>query len=376
MGRIYKIGAVGVLVLFLIIAIATSFLFFSFLGVIAVVTPNSGESSRCLSSTNAVSVVEGSLPDSFENLNASQIEVAATIMKIGEEVGVGERGQLIGLMTAMQESGLGLNTVATGTGGDAGVFQQRTAPGWYGTVDEVNDPAYGARIFYEGKTVTEDVAGAAGPPGYHIPGLKDIEGWEAMPLTDAAQAVQRSNYPEHYAKHEHLMRRLMAELGNLDGVTLNYKATGSSCNSDTLDASATFIDGDPNAQGFIHPTVRGSLITSPFGMRLHPVYGIEKQHEGVDFNNTCGTVIYAVKDGVVHHSGRYGTAGLAVNITHAGGVESHNYHLQTTDVTAGQTVKQGQRIGLVGTTGVSTGCHLHFGIKVNGRFVDPMPFIN
>ena len=102
--------------------------------------------------------------------------------------------------------------------GDAGVFQQRTLPGWYGTLAQVRDVGYAARVFLRGKTVSAaDVATAraagtrpAGPAGYTIPGLKQISGWTGMPITVAAQKVQRSAFPDAYAQHEQIARSLLA----------------------------------------------------------------------------------------------------------------------------------------------------------------------
>ncbi|MGO1318088.1 MAG: D-alanyl-D-alanine carboxypeptidase family protein, partial [Cellulomonadaceae bacterium] len=138
--------------------------------------------------------------------------------KTAENLGLDERAQLIGIMTSMQESKLGLQDHPTGSGNDAGIFQQRTLSGWYGSMEQVMDPAYAARAFFEGVSATSPggYGSVGGGEGHgHIPGLMDIEGWESMPLTQAAQRVQRSAYPDAYAEWEALSRQIMASLAGV-----------------------------------------------------------------------------------------------------------------------------------------------------------------
>lgn len=168
-------------------------------------------------SAPALTVDPSDLP-TVEGYAPEQLSVAAQIMKAGAELELPERAQLIGIMTAMQESTLGLNTQATGSGSDAGVFQQRTLDGWYGSVEEVSNPSYAATAFFQGVTAKApgDYGSAGGGSGYgHLSGLIDIDGWESMPLGDVAQKVQRSAYPDEYANHESEARRLMAALAGV-----------------------------------------------------------------------------------------------------------------------------------------------------------------
>lgn len=169
---------------------------------------------------SAALAVTGTIP-TVDGYTSSQLELAAIIMQVGQTSGVGERGQLVGLMTAMQES-----TLQNLDGGDRdslGLFQQRPSIGW-GTADQLTDPAYASTAFYEGVDTAD---------GYHIPGLKDIQGWDAMPLTEAAQAVQGSAYPDAYAKHESEAQRIMAALAGVD-VASAGAAAGSCAGSTTI----------------------------------------------------------------------------------------------------------------------------------------------
>lgn len=111
--------------------------------------------------------------------------------------------------------------------------------------------------------------------------------------------------------------------------------------------------------------------------RLHPVYGYVKPHNGVDLATGC-TPIYATRSGVVTIATTYEhkSAGFYVTIDHLDGYKSTYMHMcRRPDVKVGQVVAQGQVIGCVGSTGASTGSHLHFGIIKNGVYVDPLPYI-
>lgn len=153
----------------------------------------------------------------FEGYPQPSLERAAIIMNTAEDLGVGRKGQLIALITAMQESTLGANTQPTGSGRDAGVFQQRTLPGWYGTVEQVNDPAYATTKFIEGHDIDYAGPGSAGPAGYHLPGLTDLPGWESMSPGAAAQAVQVSAHPDAYDAHVDTANRM---IDHLSGATV------------------------------------------------------------------------------------------------------------------------------------------------------------
>lgn len=121
-------------------------------------------------------------------------------------------------------------------------------------------------------------------------------------------------------------------------------------------------------------------VTSAYGMRTHPVTGEHKLHDGTDFRAPCGTAIRAVADGEVTRAGRYGAYGIQVALDHrrsAGDVSATSYsHLSRLAVATGRSVRAGQVIGWSGTTGRSTGCHLHFMVRVGGATTDPMAYLN
>ena len=117
--------------------------------------------------------------------------------------------------------------------------------------------------------------------------------------------------------------------------------------------------------------------SSPFGWRTHPIYGDTRFHAGVDLSAPTGTPIVASRAGVVTvASYEEGGAGYYVNINHLDGFVTRYMHMTHYIVSPGQTVKAGQIIGYCGSTGASTGPHLHFGVYYNGSAVNPAQFIN
>lgn len=120
--------------------------------------------------------------------------------------------------------------------------------------------------------------------------------------------------------------------------------------------------------------IDGARLSSRFGKRRHPVLGYTKMHRGVDFAAATGTPIYAAGDGVISYRGRKGGYGKYVRIRHAGGYNTAYAHMSRfrKGVTLGSRVRQGQVIGYVGTTGRSTGPHLHYEILAGGRQVNPL----
>ncbi len=122
--------------------------------------------------------------------------------------------------------------------------------------------------------------------------------------------------------------------------------------------------------------VSGYTLTSAFGMRKHPVLGVVRMHNGIDMACSEGTPIYATRAGTVTAASyQAGGAGNYVSINHLDGFSSIYMHMTHYVVSRGQTVSQGQLIGYVGSTGISTGPHLHFGVSYAGAYVNPLAYI-
>jgi murein DD-endopeptidase MepM/ murein hydrolase activator NlpD len=117
-------------------------------------------------------------------------------------------------------------------------------------------------------------------------------------------------------------------------------------------------------------------ISSPFGIRFHPVLKRKKLHNGVDFAAPSGTPVWACRDGVVTLAAQAGANGNLVSINHDDGLQSFYAHLSrfAAGIKPGTQVRARQAIGFVGSTGRSTGPHLHFGLKKNGKFIDPLKY--
>lgn len=122
--------------------------------------------------------------------------------------------------------------------------------------------------------------------------------------------------------------------------------------------------------GLVAPSNGG--ITSRYGMRRHPILRYKRMHKGVDFRARTGSPIYAVTDGTVSYAGRNGGYGNFIKVNHGGGLQSGYAHLSRFAVSRGQRVRRGQVIGYAGSTGLSTGPHLHYELYRNGRNIDPL----
>lgn len=117
--------------------------------------------------------------------------------------------------------------------------------------------------------------------------------------------------------------------------------------------------------------IAGSL-TSGFGIRYHPIHGGSRFHSGVDLAAPAGSPLTATLDGVVRTAGWAGGYGLLVAITHSGGVETRYAHLSRLNVTEGELVSEGDIIGFVGSTGETTGPHVHYEVRSNGTPLNPL----
>ena len=171
------------------------------------------------------------------------------------------------------------------------------------------------------------------------------------------------------AESEALQEDLMAEIALKEAELKEAKY------EENLRKLALQGDNPPSNATWITP-VSGWRLTSPFGMRLHPVLGYNRMHNGIDMACAQGTPIYATRAGKVTRTAyQAGGAGNYVSINHLDGFSSVYMHMTHYVVSAGQNVSAGQLIGYVGNTGISTGPHLHFGISYAGTYVNPLAYI-
>ena len=273
-----------------------------------------------------------------EDLDEEQISNARAILAVGKSLKVPPRGWVIAIATALQESGL--RNLDYGDRDSLGMMQQRPSAGW-GSPVQVQDPAYSARAFFGGPSSPTANAG-----------LLSVRGWERMPLWEAAQTVQRSAFPMAYADHEPLATEIVQRL------------------------SGTTAGCEPLRTGpWGSPVGSGYTLTSSYGWRTSPTRGGADFHTGQDFARPEGSPVTAVTRGVVVFAGWGGSYGNLVRLRHANGVESWYAHLSAIDATVGDRVRVGDQIGAVGSTGNSTGDHLHLEIRVDDQPTDPMPWL-
>jgi murein DD-endopeptidase MepM/ murein hydrolase activator NlpD len=137
----------------------------------------------------------------------------------------------------------------------------------------------------------------------------------------------------------------------------------------------TYVDGAGRSlrATFLRAPLSFRRMSSPFGMRFHPILGRWRAHRGIDYAADAGTPVRSVGDGTVIFVGRRGSYGKLVEVAHVGGVVTRYAHLRgyARSARPGARVRAGATVGYVGSTGLSTGPHLHFEMLVNGRYADP-----
>lgn len=199
--------------------------------------------------------------------------------------------------------------------------------------------------------------------------------FEANPLTDSA----RTKLIEKKKELDKVNLMNDDELGRDIAKTLNNITARVAYQFESYDAIEKLIknQGDKLASiPAIQPVSNQDLtrIASGFGFRIHPIYGIPKMHNGLDFTAPQGTPIYATGDGIVTTSGVGNGTGNHVIINHGYGYETVYMHMVRIKAREGQRVKRGEVIGWVGNTGASTGPHCHYEVHINGEPVDPVYF--
>lgn len=192
---------------------------------------------------------------------------------------------------------------------------------------------------------------------------KELKNFENQ--IDAAQG-QISEYEKDIKAQESRIQQLEAEIKRKEEEARKAaEAAGQSYKTVSL--------GNIN---FIWPCPSSSRITSGFGGRSSPTEGASSNHQGIDIGASSGSDIIAAASGTVVVSTYSYSAGNYVMLSHGGGVYTVYMHCSKLLVSEGQTVSQGQSIAKVGSTGYSTGPHLHFGIRTGGRYVDPRNYVS
>ena len=199
--------------------------------------------------------------------------------------------------------------------------------------------------------------------------------FEQNPMPDSARAklIEKKKEVEKVngLNDEALGKDIATQLNNLDA-RIKYQMGSYESIEKLIQNQGEKIASIPAIQPVSNKEL--TRIASGFGFRIHPIYGIAKMHNGLDFTAPQGTPIYATGDGQVTTAGVGGGTGNHVIINHGYGYETVYMHMVRIKATVGQKVKRGEVIGWVGTTGASTGPHCHYEVHVNGTPVDPVYF--
>jgi len=163
-----------------------------------------------------------------------------------------------------------------------------------------------------------------------------------------------------------------------DASEINSSALGpADVGFSNLFSSLQRLDGNVKSAAYIpsgRPVAKLAL-TSNFGVRSDPFNGGARMHKGIDIPGPVGTPIYATADGIVSRAGWASGYGNLVQISHGSGMETRYGHMSKLLVAANSYVHRGQLIGLMGSTGRSTGSHLHYEVRVDGQAINPIPFV-
>jgi murein DD-endopeptidase MepM/ murein hydrolase activator NlpD len=199
--------------------------------------------------------------------------------------------------------------------------------------------------------------------------------FEANPLPDSARAMLTEKSKEfekvNSMNDAQLSKDIAAQLNNVSA-RIAYQSNSYGAIEKLIKNQDQKLASIPAIQPVSNKDL--SRVASGFGMRIHPIYGIPKMHNGLDFTSPQGTPIYATGDGKITMAGPGTGTGNHVIINHGYGYETVYMHMVRIKVRAGQQVKRGEVIGWVGSTGASTGPHLHYEVHINNHAVDPVYF--
>lgn len=315
----------------------------------------------CGTRTDGVNITQIGKTPSIDKIDAEQKKYAYMIYEIGRKrTKTTPRDIVIAYMATLQEAGM--RNLDYGDRDSKGLFQMRPYQPWrdwgWGTVEQIMDPNYSINKFFSV--------------------LEGVDNRESLSLTQAAQAVERSGYPDAYAKWETLAKNIYASVsaernrGTSSYININNSATSyGDATCERFNSTKAIV-----TDGWAEPLASVS-VGSKCKMRVHPTTGVYKLHDGEDLSASMGTPIFAITNGVVIERG-YNTAwGNTVLVRSAGDLTYRVAHLTVFDPTivVDAQVSVGQKLGEAGSTGYSTGPHLHLSTYINDIAVRPMELI-
>lgn len=183
---------------------------------------------------------------------------------------------------------------------------------------------------------------------------------------DAASTLIRE-YEETEAGHQAMLDEAAEDEARIQALIRQQQSGGSSGGSGSSGSNS-------GVDGYIWPTNSTRVVTSPYGERWCPFHGYES-HNGADIDAARGSAVLAAKSGRVIQAGWNGGYGISVMIAHDDGITTLYGHMDGCSVSVGQTVSQGETIGICGNTGNSSGAHIHYTMYKNGGTIDPLPYL-
>lgn len=197
---------------------------------------------------------------------------------------------------------------------------------------------------------------------------------DAIEVLVSAKEAELQTVNGQIASKEELIKEYEADIEEQNRVISELEAAARQAAEAAAKAGGSTQTYDGGV--FAWPCPNYTRISSPFGYRMHPTLGVEKFHNGVDLAAPAGSPILAAYDGTVISAAYNASMGNYVMISHGNNIYTIYMHASALYVSSGQKVSKGETIAAVGTTGRSTGNHLHFGVRVNGSYVDPMGYIS
>lgn len=197
---------------------------------------------------------------------------------------------------------------------------------------------------------------------------------EAIQVLVEAKEAELETVNGQIASKEQLIAEYEADIAEQNRVIQELEAAAKKAAEEAAQTGSSTQKYDGGI--FAWPCPAYTRISSPFGYRMHPTLGVVKFHNGVDLAAPAGSAILAAYDGTVISAAYNDSMGNYVMINHGDGIYTIYMHASALYVSAGQKVTKGETIAAVGTTGRSTGNHLHFSVRVNGEYVDPMGYIS
>jgi murein DD-endopeptidase MepM/ murein hydrolase activator NlpD len=230
-----------------------------------------------------------------------------------------------------------------------------------------------ARLVAKGEAQAESIRDVEGVIADEVSEIQDLGRTIGEMQTDLDR--RRSELLATYEEQSVLLDRFDAQIDEFEGELASLAREESAIRAQIAAAAApkTSTEVTTSSSGFVRP-VPGA-ISSGYGVRIHPITGTKRMHNGVDMNASQGDPIRAVKAGSVILASVKGGYGNTVMIDHGGGMVTLYAHQSRIGVSVGQKVSAGAVIGYIGSTGDSTGPHLHFEVRINGNPVNPSKYL-